>query len=438
MRNQRTINKEVSFAGIGVFSAKKATVTFKPAEPDTGVVFIRTDLSARPRVRAAVYNIVSRPHRSSLSEGNVEVQMVEHLLACFAGLGIDNLEVEIDGPEVPAGDGSAAPILARLKKAGIKEQELPKKCFRIAAPITVTEGNAGLMALPASRASEPGEDSLTISYTLDYGNPTIKIQSLVYQMDPESFAEEIAPARTFLPEYQIEEFRRLGLGKGATYKNTLVVTEEGIIDNELRFPDEFVRHKVLDLIGDLFLLGAELSGHIVAARSGHTANAKFVKKIVETMAKTEAFAKDFHLEIGEIQRILPHRYPFLLIDKVIEIQGQRRAVGIKNVTFNEPFFQGHFPGRPIMPGVLQIEAMAQLAGVLLLRKLENTNKLALILSIDKVKLRKPVVPGDQLLIEAEAVKVKSRTGQVNTTASVDGKRVAEAEIRFMLVDVGTE
>jgi len=217
-----------------------------------------------------------------------------------------------------------------------------------------------------------------------------------------------------------------------------VVTEEGIIENELRFPDEFVRHKVLDLIGDLFLVGAELSGHIVSVRSGHAANAKFVKRIVETIAKSEAFTKEFHLEIADIQRILPHRYPFLLIDKVIEIEGPRRAVGIKNVTFNEPFFQGHFPGRPIMPGVLQIEAMAQLAGVLLLRKLENTNKLALILSIDKVKLRKPVVPGDQLVIEAEAVKVKTRTGQVNTTASVDGKRVAEAEIRFMLVDVGTE
>jgi len=357
--------------------------------------------------------------------------MVEHLLASFAGLGIDNLEVEIDGAEVPAVDGSAAPILACLKEAGVKEQVAPKKSFQIAAPIALTEGDIGLMALPA-------KDGLTISYTLDYGNPTIKTQSLVYKIEPETFAEEIAPARTFLPAYQIEEFRRLGLGKGATYKNTLVVTEEGIVDNELRFPDEFVRHKVLDLIGDLFLVGTELSGHIVAVKAGHAANAKFVKKIVETIAKAEAFAKDFYLEIGEIQRILPHRYPFLLIDKVIEIEDQRRAVGIKNVTFNEPFFQGHFPGRPIMPGVLQIEAMAQLAGVLLLRNLENTNKLALILSIDKVKLRKPVVPGDQLVIEAKAVKLKTRTGQVDTTASVDGKRVAEAEIRFMLVDVGTE
>jgi len=430
LRNQRTINKETSFTGIGVFSAKKATVTFKPAEPDSGVVFARTDLPGSPRVRAAAPNIASRLHRTTISQNNVEVQMVEHLLASFAGLGIDNLEVEIDGPEVPAVDGSAAPILACLKKAGIKEQEAPKKSFQITSPISVAEGNAGLMALPE-------KDGLTISYTLDYANPAIKTQSLVYKMEEKSFAEEIAPARTFLPEYQIEQFRRQGLGKGANYKNTLVVTEEGILENELRFPDEFVRHKVLDLIGDLFLVGAELSGHIVAVKSGHGANAKFVKKIVETMAQAEAFAKEFHLEISDIQRILPHRYPFLLIDKVVEIEAQRRAVGIKNVTFNEPFFQGHFPGRPIMPGVLQIEAMAQLAGVLLLRKLENTNKLALILSIDKVKLRKPVVPGDQLIIEAEAVKVKTRTGQVNTTATVDGKRVAEAEIRFMLVDVGT-
>jgi len=412
-------------------------VRLVPAEVDAGVSFVRVDLPNRPHIRASADHIGSRQRRTALEFGGAEVHTVEHLFAALAGLGIDNLLIEINGPEVPGMDGSSQPFVENIQKAGIQDLKAPRRQFRLDEPVAVHNGDATLIALPTD------EDRLTIEYTLDYrnnGSTELPLQRIRIDFDEDTFTHMIAPARTFCLYSEAEALRESGLGKGASTTNTLVVRDGEVLDNELRFKDEFVRHKVLDLIGDLFLLGMDLRAHITATRTGHRDNMELVRRLSEKLHDREVkglLTKDSGLDITEICRILPHRYPFLLIDRVIEIDGHRRAVGVKNVTINEPFFQGHWPGKPIMPGVLQIEAMAQLAGVLLLRKLENTEKTAVLLSIDRVKLRKAVGPGDQLRLEAETLKLKMKTGYVITRAKVNDRLVAEARMKFMLVDPAT-
>jgi UDP-3-O-[3-hydroxymyristoyl] N-acetylglucosamine deacetylase/3-hydroxyacyl-[acyl-carrier-protein] dehydratase len=317
-----------------------------------------------------------------------------------------------------------------IRKAGLVEQDAGRAEIVVREPVSVTEGDATLAALPAT-----GE-GLTVSYTLNYEHTPIGSQHFTIAVQEGAYAREIAPARTFCLQTEVEELRRQGMGKGATAQNTLVVGEGGVIDNQLRFPNEFVRHKILDLIGDLSLAGRSIRAHVVGVRSGHSANVRLAGKLARLAEEGAAAPRrpETLLDVRELFKVLPHRYPFLLIDKVVELEGWQRAVGIKNVTINEPFFQGHFPGRPIMPGVLQIEAMAQLAGALLMRKADNANKLAVLLSMDEVKLRKTVVPGDQLRIEADVEKLKARTGTVRTRATVDGQVVSEAILKFMLVD----
>ena len=435
---QKTIKKEVEITGIGIHTGHEVKMCIKPGRPDRGVVFVRTDLPDRPAIEASVENVVFRQRCTALKKGDAEVRTIEHLLAVFHALGIDNATVEVDGFEVPNVDGSAAPFLHKIKEAGIEEQPANKRTYVVRKPVAVTEGDITLVAIPA-------ESGLKISYTMDYDIPSLRSQFYSLVLGPEAFEREIASARTFCLSREVEELQKAGLGKGATYQNTLVVNEKGVVNTHLRYPDEFVRHKILDLIGDLFLMQADIQGHIISNKSGHPTNVQMVKALLADIDRIDTEEIDEYAEetdtgetsslgINEIQKILPHRYPFLLIDRVVEMDGYRRAVGIKNVTFNEAFFQGHFPGEPIMPGVLIFEALAQLSGVLLLRKMENAGKTAVLLSIDKARIRKTVVPGDQLVLEATASKVKSRTGQVSARAKVDGKVVAEAQIRCMLVD----
>ncbi|HUV39745.1 MAG TPA: UDP-3-O-acyl-N-acetylglucosamine deacetylase [Planctomycetota bacterium] len=424
---QTTIARPVEINGVGLFSGRPVSVKLIPADPDTGVTFIRTDLPGSPEVPVHCESLGEYERRTTLQSGELIIQTVEHVLACCSGLGIDNLRVEISDVELPVGDGSALPFARRLWEAGLVNLDRPRRYFRVSEPLIEQNGQARLEVLPGVGAD------LTIAYELDYGGPPLGHQEVCFRIKPEVFLEEIAPARTFCPEAEALEMRRRGVGVGATYENTLIIGPDGPIGNEYRFPDEPARHKVLDLHGDLALLGRRLRGEIRAIRSGHALNAKLVQELNRLMSEQDQ-KRNLKLDIREIMEILPHRYPFLLVDRVLELDGYERAVGVKNVSINEHFFQGHFPGRPMMPGVLQIEAMAQLAGVLLRQKLKGKKKLAVLMGIDEVRFPRPVVPGDQLLLEAEAVRMRTRSGQVKCRASVDGKTAAEAVIKFMIVD----
>ena len=439
MMKQRTLEKPLEYAGVGLHTGAATKVRCLPAPEDHGVVFVRMDLAGHPRLPVHIDHVTDAPRRTTLKRGEAEVHTIEHLLATFYALGITNALVEIDGLELPGLDGSARPICQALTEAGVLEQTAERRRLQVTSTIAIADGDANIVAVPS-------EGGLTISYTLNYPGSVLPSQHLSLAIDPQSFAREIAPARTFCMEDEAAALLDAGLGKGASYENTLVLGSQGVINNELRFPDEFVRHKILDLLGDLFLLGMPLDAHIIAVKSGHGSNRQLVRRLLQAhQAQKDQDGHDgiyteepslaaVELDIRKIQKILPHRFPMLMLDRILELEEGKRAVGLKNVSMNEPYFQGHYPGQPVMPGVLQIEAMAQLAGVLMYRKSENINRLAYLMSLDNVKFRKTVVPGDQLVLEAEAMKIKGDRAQVRTKATVNGKVVTEAVIRFMLVD----
>ncbi len=437
MDKQKTIDKEASLKGVGLHTAKKVSVTFKPAEIDTGINFIRTDLPGRPVIRASVDSLLSQscsPRRTSIGRDGARIYTIEHLMAALSGLSIDNIYIEIDNDEVPGLDGSSLNFLEILSEAGIKEQEKSRHSYLIKEPIFVEEEGAAIVAVPSQ--------DFKISYTLNYNHPLLKAQFLEINFSNGVFKNELASSRTFCLESEAQDLQHQGLGAGANYENTLVVGEKGVIKNKLRYQDEFVRHKMLDLFGDLYILGEPLKAHIIALRSGHSLNLKLARKIYQQRQRYavggitgEALGQSVggQLDIETIKKILPHREPFLFVDRIIHLETGKRATGIKNVTINDYFFKGHFPGKPVMPGVLIVEAMAQVGGVMMLSPEENRGKLAYFLSADNIKFRKTVVPGDQLVLDVEAGKIKSKTGQVHAKALVDGRVVAEADLMFALV-----
>ena len=434
MRLQRTIERQVEVAGRGLFTGESATLHFRPAPADTGVVFIRGDHNPPIQIQAIVDNVAKRLRRTSIRNGTVQIETIEHCLAAITGLGIDNISVDLAGNEVPSGDGSSLPFVEKLKEAGSKEQDRPREIWRVPETIRVAEGLGYLMATPG----DDDDESLEIIYDLNYGQDSpIGQQIFKIHLTPETFEQEIAGARTFVLRQEAEQLQAAGLGKHLSYQDILVYGPDGPIDNPLRWPNECVRHKILDLIGDLHLFGKFLVGHIFARQSGHALNHELVRRLrelEEASTVKKQLVSEPVFDIRQIQRILPHRYPFLMVDRVIMLEPGKRAVGVKNVTANEEFFSGHYPGQPIMPGVLIIEAMAQLGGILLSREVEHTGKVAVLLSLDQVKFRRPVTPGDQLILEATAKRVKSRTGHVTCVAKVGDDLVAEADIKFMMVD----
>ena len=426
-RRQRTVARPAEITGVGLHSGQKTTVRVKPGEPNSGVVFVRTDVPGYARIPARVKHRTEIARRTALRRGDVMVHTTEHLLSAAVGLGIDNLEVELDGEELPGMDGSARQFVELIQSAGSVEQDAECKEIVVREPIGISANGASLVALPY--------DGLRISYTLDYPADLIPAMHYSVELTDERYAQEIAPARTFVLRREAEALLAAGLGKGANTENTVVINNDGSVEGEQRFPDEPVRHKILDILGDLALAGAPIRAHVIAVKSGHELNAALVGKIVEREEEVISLGGDqgIALDVREIQRILPHRYPFLLVDRIIELTGQR-AVGIKNVTVNEPFFQGHFPGQPVMPGVLLIEAAAQVTGAMLLGSREHAGKLAYLLGVDNFKFRKTVVPGDRVVIETEALRIKERTGQARVKATVDNQVVCEGVIKFMLID----
>ena len=354
-------------------------------------------------------------------------------MAALHLLAIDNLQINIWGEEVPGLDGSAKDFVEQIQKVGWRNEQSLRKPLVVKEPIWAEEGSASIVVLPCN--------GTRISYVLDYDSPLISSGYIDIILNG-NLNSDLYAARTFCLENEVNSLLGMGLGKGANYKNTLVVSDKGIIDNKLRVDDEFAKHKILDLIGDLYLAGS-IQAHVIAIRGGHSLNIKLLDKLrryqerqksAGVSSQTTYVPEGTELNTEEIMRILPHRYPFLLVDRIAYLDKGKRAIGIKNVTMNEYFFQGHFPRRPVMPGVLIVEAMAQVGGVLMLACEEHCGKLAYFMAANNIKFRKTVVPGDQLVIEVAVGKVRSKTGTVYTKAFVDGKIVAEADLMFALVE----
>jgi len=461
---QRTIKKPASFSGVGLHTGVQTSVTFKPAPINHGITFIRADLENCPEIPADVDHVVDLQRGTTLGIGNnVKVHTVEHVLAALAGLQIDNMKVELSNSEPPVGDGSAWPYVQAIIEAGIVEQDAPKNFLEIEHPIAYSEKERGvdLVVVPSDR--------IRITFMVDYKNPALGTQYTSLVDLDEEFVEEFSKARTFCFLTEVESLLDAGLIKGGSIDSAIVIIDEelteskikrikeafkenrpiyagksGILnDTELRYYNEPVRHKALDLLGDLFLIGVPLKAHILAARSGHAANVALARKIrsihqkqmISTKYRSGKPSGEFLLDINAILKIMPHRYPFLMIDRVLDMDGKNKIVAIKNVTINEPYFMGHFPGKPVMPGVMIIEAMAQAGGLLLLNAIENTeSKLAFFMGIDEVKFRKPVVPGDQLRMEIEMLSLKRSMLKMAGKSYVDGKLVAEGTFTAVVVD----
>jgi len=430
---QKTIARETSLQGIGLHTGNKVKVCFKPAPVNAGINFVRLDLPQRPTIKAELKNIVSEPdvpRCTSISAGGATIHTVEHLMSVLCGLEIDNLIVEIDGNEVPGLDGSALMFLKAFKEATTVEQAAEREFYEIKEPLWVERDDSAICVVPYA--------NFKVSYTLDYNHPDLGAQYFSVDVSPANYEKEIAPCRTFCLESEAQQLKKVGLGKGANYENTLVVSRQGVKNNKLRFDNEFVRHKILDFIGDLYLFGKPIHGHVLAVKSGHRLNLTLLQKMSALnpekkntrIAMPESVKGAKQLNIGQIMAILPHRYPFLLVDAVIELDAGKRAVGVKNVTINDNFFQGHFPTRPVMPGVLMVEAMAQVGGLAVLTHEQHGGQVAFFMAADKVKFRKVVSPGDRLVIEAEVVKIKSKITQIRAVAKVDDKIAAEADLVF--------
>ena len=430
---QQTLRESVTISGRGLMLGEEATVTIEPAAVGHGIVFERIDLDPPVRIPALIEYAIERDRRTTLQRDGASVETVEHCLSALSGLGIDNALLRVTGPELPLGDGSALPWLEPLQAVGLQEQDAERNLLKVHRPIVIEENGAMIAAFPCEHRTTQ------LLYELDYGSKSDRIdsQAFGFSLGDDDYATALASARTYSLEEEAQSLWDQGLCRHLTPRDALVIGPDGPIDNAFRFQNEPVRHKVLDMLGDLYLAGGEIQGRFVASRSGHTLNRRICQRIIEQqheLQADESLEGRAAMDIRRIQRIMPHRYPMLLVDRVLEIDGDKRAVGVKNVSINEPFFEGHYPDTPIMPGVLLVEAMAQLGGLLLSQKLEHTGKIAVLLSLDRVKLRHPVTPGDQVVLEAETIRASSRTASIRGTATVAGRLAAEANIRFMMVD----
>ena len=424
----RTLQRPVTLSGIGVHSGESSSLTFQPDPKGPGIRFRRVDLEGSPEIPADLDHVAGTELGTMLAAPSGDsVRTVEHVMAALSAIGISRTVVELDGPEPPILDGSFQGYLEPLQRAGIVELEDDVPSVRPSAPLTLDDrpGSARYVVTPS--------DTFRVSATIEFDHPAIGRQYGSFPLDTPGFTSEIAPARTFGFESEAEALRARGLACGASLENTVVLNEEGILNDHLRFPDEFLRHKVGDIVGDLALLGARLETHVIAERPSHQGNIALARAL-DREARRNPAGKPI-VDIQQILQYLPHRYPMLLVDRVIDFESGKRIVGVKNVTINEPFFQGHYSGHPIMPGVLIIEAMAQVGGLLLIDAIEaRDDKVVYFMSLDKVKWRRPVTPGDQLVFEVNLVQMRRTVCKMRGEGFVDGQLVAEAELMARIMD----
>ena len=438
--NQRTLNREKSIKGKALHTGEDVTLTLKPAPASSGFVFRRTDLYGKPEIKPLASSVTELIRSTTISNGNAKIHTIEHVLSALSGCGIDNAIIELDASEPPILDGSAKPYVELIQSAEPVDLDEDREFLKLSSPISVSSGNRSIIALP--------HDGLRITCT-SADDRGIHVQHMSIDIDPENYVQEIAPSRTFTLYEDIEELLKLGKIRGGSLDSAVVIKGGQIMSKEpLRFEDEFVRHKILDIVGDLCLLGKPLHAHIIAVRPGHSLNSELTAKILEFSDKKNpdkskkeessvVLPEETELDVRRVLDVLPHRYPFVMIDRVISIDGNESLVAIKNVTINEPFFTGHFPGHPVMPGVMQLEAMAQAAGLLLLRRGKGAGKVAFFMSADRVKFRKPVVPGDQLRIKATLDKVRgNKLATANVSCYVDDKEVSSANLMFTIANAG--
>jgi len=433
-----TVAGSATLEGDGLHLGEPCRLTFKPAASGEGISLLRIDIPGAKPIAARVENVSETERRTQLGSGHNTVHTVEHVLAAVAAVGIDDLVIEMDGPEPPILDGSARPFLDALNTVGLAAQEGHPEILTLTEPVRIIDGESVYEAFPST--------GLQLDVTIEFPHPQIGRQSKKLCVTRETFDAELASARTFGFTREVEWLRSRGLIKGASMHNAIVLDESEIVNGPLRWPDEFVRHKAMDCVGDLVLAGARVNARIVAVKPSHRGTVTLVREMTRAGSIktgsgsgsgkiTPQEGRGFVYGIEEIMRVLPHRYPFLLVDRIIEIEEGKRVVGIKNVTINEPFFQGHFPGHPIMPGVLIVEAMAQVGGMLLLGGLENPDtKVVYFMSLDNVRFRKPVKPGDQIVFEVEIIQIRGKIAKTRGFARVDGEVVAEAEMAAMVRD----
>jgi len=432
---QQTVGKTASLSGTSLHTGEKVSLKLHPAPVDHGIKFKRKDLQDEPTIDARIDNLKTVERATTIGEGPMRVHTVEHVLAALSAMGVDNAIVEMDANEPPIGDGSAQPYVDLIKKAGMTVQEEPRKFFDVREPMYVESKTGALLVLLP-------DEKFRISCTQAGPNNRFT-QYLSMEVTAAAFEREIAPARTFVFYEDVQPLMEKNLIKGGSLENAIVVRGEAVLSKEpLRFPDEFVRHKVLDIIGDLALVGRRIRGHVVAAKPGHSANADLARAVAREQTRRSALSVtravprgDSGFDTDEVMQILPHRFPFLMVDRIISFEGETKCIGIKTVTINEPFFQGHFPGHPVMPGVMQVEAMAQVASILLFKLAKTTSRIGYFMSADGVKFRKPVLPGDTIFIHAELTRSRGeRLAKAKCHCVVNDAVVSEGELMFTFVD----
>ena len=432
---QHTLAGSATLEGTSLHTGEKVTLTLKPAPEGHGFKFRRVDLPDQPFIGADVDKVQTVERATTLAEGSVKVHTVEHVISALTGMGVDNALVEMNANEPPIGDGSSWPFVEMIKKVGLLAQTAPRRVWEIREPIHQEMGDGTIITIVPSK-------TFKVSVT-NVGPDGRFTQYFSTEVTPELYEKEISKARTFVYYEDVKPLLDKGLIKGGSLESAVVIRGNDIMSKEsMRFHNEFARHKALDLIGDLMLSGIRIFGHVIAVKPGHGPNTKMAARLKTEYARMRSMVPaavsipdgESVLNIHEVLKILPHRYPMLMVDRIVDCLGDSKCTGVKNVTINEPYFAGHFPGHPIMPGVLQLEAMAQVSSVLMLRKPENTGKIGYFMSADSVKWRRPVLPGDTLFIESEIIKIRGSIGQTRCRCLVNGEVVSEAELKFALLD----